>query len=187
MKKLWEEFKAFINKGNALSMAIGVIIGGAFTKIVTSINKNIISPLIGAVAGNQDLSNSLIQVLSYKRDASGNIMLDPTTGEKMIENAIYWGTFIQAVIDFLLTAIVLFAIFKIATALKNAATKAALKAKDLLTKDDEEKKEEDLEEEKEPEVKEPTMEEKQLALLESINENLLKLNGKKEEVEIKKE
>ena len=175
MKKLWNEFKAFINKGNALSLAIGVIIGGAFTSIVTSINKNIISPLIGVVCGNQDLSNSLVTILSYKKDANG---------QKVIDNAIYWGSFIQAVIDFLLTAIILFAIFKIVALVKNAAIKAANKVKDTIEGEDG-KQEEPKEEEKE-EVKEPTMEEKQLALLESINANLLALNGKEvkqEEIE----
>lgn len=117
MKKFFKEFKEFINKGNALALAIGVIIGGAFTAIVTSINKNIISPLIGLVVGNKDLSNSLITILKQHPDPN-----DPT---KMItDNAIYWGAFIQAVIDFLLIALVLFLIFKIGARLSDAAKKA---------------------------------------------------------------
>ena len=63
MKKLFEEFKKFINKGNALSLAIGVILGAAFTSIVTTINTKIISPLIGLLLGDADLSNSLVTVL----------------------------------------------------------------------------------------------------------------------------
>lgn len=169
MKKLIQEFKAFINKGNALALAIGVIIGSSFTAIVTAINQKIISPLIGALCGDADLSDSLITIL--------NSHIDEETGEMIIDNAIYWGAFIQACIDFLLTAIILFAIFKIASAVSNAAKKAAEKAKEAFEKLEEEK--EGKEEEEQPaEVVpvEPTIDEKQLALLEAINENLLKLN-----------
>ena len=177
MKKLFLEFKAFINKGNALSLAIGVIIGAAFTAIVTAVNKQVISPLIGALMGNKDLSESLITILSQE--------LDPETGEMVVTNAIYWGALIQACIDFILTAIILFAIFKVANAITNAAKKAHEKALAAL---EEMKKQEEVEEVKEevvanvepPKPAEPTIEEKQLALLQSINDNLLKLNTKEE-------
>lgn len=119
MKKLFKEFKDFINKGNALALAIGVIIGGAFSNIVGSINKNIISPIIALLMGDNDLNNSLVTVLRTK-------IVD---GEEVISNAIYWGAFIQAVIDFLLIALILFAIFKIVTAVINRAKKAAEKKK----------------------------------------------------------
>lgn len=166
MKKLFQEFKAFINKGNALALAIGVIIGGAFTAIVTAVNKQVISPLIGALLGDTDLSTSpaLTTILSSH--------VDPETGLEVIDNAIYWGALLQAVIDFLLTAIILFIIFKVAGSVANAAKKARERL---------EKKEEVVEEPAapaEPVPAEPTIEEKQLALLESINENLLKLNSK---------
>ena len=92
MKKLFAEFKAFINKGNALSLAIGVILGASFTAIVSSINTKIVSPLIGLLLGDNDLSESLVTVLKSTTD--------PETGEVVITNAIYWGAFIQAVIDF---------------------------------------------------------------------------------------
>ena len=173
MKKLFQEFKAFINKGNALALAIGVIIGGAFTAIVTAVNKQVISPLIGALMGDQDLSQSLITILSQE--------IDPETGEMVVTNAIYWGALIQACIDFLLTAIILFVIFKIAGAVSNAAKKAAEEAKAALEKkEEEEKKEEVVAPVEPPKPAEPTIEEKQLALLQSINENLLKLNEKED-------
>lgn len=171
MKKLFQEFKAFINKGNALALAIGVIIGASFTAIVTAVNKQVISPLIGALMGNQDLSQSLITILSQE--------LDPETGEMVVTNAIYWGALIQACIDFLLTAIILFAIFKIANAVSNAAKKAHEKALAALA--NKEKVEEEVVAPAEPpKPAEPTFEEKQLALLQSINENLLKLNQNEE-------
>lgn len=176
MKKLFQEFKAFINKGNALALAIGVIIGGAFTAIVTAVNKQVISPLIGALMGDQDLSQSLITVLSSHDEI--NELGETIT---VIDNAIYWGALIQACIDFLLTAIILFVIFKIAGAVSNAAKKAAEKAKAALEKkEEEEKKEEVVAPAEPPKPAEPTIEEKQLALLQSINENLLKLNTKEE-------
>ena len=99
MKKLFKEFAAFINKGNALAMAIGVIIGGSFTKIVTAINAKIISPLIGAVMGSSDLSGSMITVLAYQKDEAGNIVLDATTGQPVIANAIYWAERINQEIE----------------------------------------------------------------------------------------
>ena len=176
MKKLFQEFKAFINKGNALALAIGVIIGGAFTAIVTAVNKQVISPLIGALMGDQDLSQSLITVLSSHDEI--NELGETIT---VIDNAIYWGALIQACIDFLLTAIILFVIFKIAGAISNEAKKASEKAIAALEKkEEEEKKEEVVAPAEPPKPAEPTIEEKQLALLQSINENLLKLNTKEE-------
>lgn len=173
MKKLFKEFKDFINKGNAVAMAIGVIIGGAFTAIVTAVNKQVISPLIGALLGDADLSESLVQVLSSHTETVDGVET------LVIDNAIYWGALLQAVIDFLLTAIILFAIFKIVGAISNAAKKAAEKAKAAFEKQEEEKEEVvEVVPEPEPVPAEPTIEEKQLALLESINENLLKLNSK---------
>lgn len=171
MKKLFKEFKEFINKGNALALAIGVIIGGAFTSIVTAINKSVISPLIGAICGDSDLSGSLITVLKYQVDVNGNFVIDPDTGEKVIANAIYWGTFLQAVIDFLLTAIILFVIFKIAS----AVTKAAKKAVEKIEMEKNAKNQEVVEAEVEI-VKEPTFEEKQLEILNSICNKLDGLN-----------
>jgi len=171
MKKLFQEFKAFINKGNALSLAIGVIIGAAFTAIVTAVNKQVISPLIGALMGNKDLSESLITILSQE--------LDPETGEMVITNAIYWGALIQACIDFLLTAIILFVIFKVANGVANAAKRAHEKALQAMQRK-EEQPEEAVAPAEPPKPAEPTIEEKQLALLQSINDNLTKLNTKEE-------
>ena len=122
MKKLFAEFKTFINKGNALSLAIGVIIGASFTAIVTAINQKIISPLIGLLLGDNDLSESLITVLKTTTD--------PETGEIVVTNAIYWGAFIQAVIDFLLTAVILFTIFKVISTVTNSLKKITLETFD---------------------------------------------------------
>ena len=198
MKKLWDEFIAFINKGNALALAIGVIIGGAFTTIVSTINAKIISPLIGTLIGGRDLSNSLVYVLTYKTDAAGNFVLDEA-GHKIIENAIYWGAFLQAVIDFLLTAVILFAIFKIFTIVTNTVKKIQkmetivnfkVENKIKLTKKEkaflekmEKEKEEKAKKEAEEKAKaaEPSIEEKQLILLQGIYDTLNAKQTKKEQ------
>ena len=173
MKKLFKEFKDFINKGNAVALAIGVIIGGAFTAIVTAVNKQVISPLIGALLGDADLSESLVQVLSQHTENVDGVET------VIIDNAIYWGALLQTVIDFLLTAVILVTIFKVVTAISNAAKKAHEKALEALRKEEEEPVVEVAPEpEPEPVPAEPTIEEKQLALLESINEQLAKLNSK---------
>lgn len=188
MKKLFIEFKKFINKGNALSLAIGVILGASFTSIVTTINTKIISPLIGLLLGAADLSNSLITVLKST--------VNEETGEVIITNAIYWGALIQTVIDFLLTALILFFIFKVANKVSDTVRKMQdvknivaykIERKIKLTKKEKviaEKMAKEKEEaarkaeEEKNKIPEPTFEEKQLALLESINNNLIELNNK---------
>ena len=91
MKKFLSEFKAFALKGNVLDMAIGIIIGGAFTAIVTSLVNDIINPILG-VFGGKDFSQYSI----------------PLKGEA----AINYGNFIAAILNFLIMALVLFIIVK---------------------------------------------------------------------------
>ena len=130
LKKLWDEFKKFISRGNVLDLAVAVVIGAAFTAIVTSLTNDIIMPLINWAVGDGDLS-SLCTVLHavYTTDANGAQILD-------LENSlvINWGTFIQAIIDFILVALVIFAIVKIINTVREAGTKlgdAAKKEKEL--------------------------------------------------------
>ncbi len=102
MKSLIKEFKEFISQGNVMSMAIGIIIGGAFTTIVSSVVDDIIGPIIGLICGGLDFSS-----LSFG------------IGDAQI----MFGNFIQAVINFLITAIVLFLIIKTFNAAKEKADK----------------------------------------------------------------
>ena len=104
MKKFFSEFKAFIARGDVLSMAIGIIIGSTFTAIVNSLVKDIITPLIGVILGGIDFSGMSV-----------------TVGE----STILFGSFIQAIINFLLTAFVLFLVVKAVNAMKAAAEKKA--------------------------------------------------------------
>lgn len=118
MKKIFKEFAEFINKGNALALTIGVILGTAFSGIVDAVNQKVVSPLIGAAMGkNYDLSEVLVLPLSYG--------IDPETGKQVITNAIYFGALLQAVLDFLIIAAVLFIIFKIAANIRYSAKKTA--------------------------------------------------------------
>ena len=113
-KGFFKEFVEFINKGNALALAIGVILGGAFTAIVTAINQNIISPIIAAIIGDGKLNESLITVLKYKDAAQADIDagIASTIGEQIPSIYISWG------------ALILFLIIKITTAVFNSAKKA---------------------------------------------------------------
>ena len=92
MKAFFNEFKEFITRGNVMTMAIGLIIGSAFTSIVQSLVNDVITPLLGIILGGLDFTGIKITVGS---------------AEMMI------GNFIQAVITFLLTALVIFCIMKV--------------------------------------------------------------------------
>lgn len=102
MKKFLEEFKAFAVKGNVIDMAVGVIVGGAFTKIVNSLVADVITPLLSVLLGKQQFSDIVI-----------------TIGE----TPILIGNFLQNVLDFLTTALVIFIFIKLITALRNEEKK----------------------------------------------------------------
>lgn len=106
MKKFFEEFKAFAIKGNAMDLAVGMMVGAAFTSIVNSLVNNIISPLIGL----------LVQV-----DFSDLVL-------KIGEVEVQYGAFIMAIINFLIVALVLFFVVKALNALKNIGKKPAAEA-----------------------------------------------------------
>ncbi|NLI94300.1 MAG: large conductance mechanosensitive channel protein MscL [Erysipelotrichaceae bacterium] len=119
MKKFFKEFKDFINRGNILDMAVGVIIGGAFGKIVSSLTNDIIMPLIGAVVGNDVTDWKWVFKQATYDEVTGVI--------ETAEGALRYGNFIQAIIDFLIIALVLFIIIKLAMAA--AKKREELKAK----------------------------------------------------------
>ena len=95
MKKFLEEFKAFALKGNVMDMAVGVIIGGAFTAIVNSLVNDMLMPLLSLLTGGFDFSGLCIAL-----------------GEGENAATINYGSFISAIINFLLTALVIFLIIK---------------------------------------------------------------------------
>ena len=113
MKKFIEDFKAFALKGNIMDMAIGVIIGGAFGKIVTSLVNDIIMPLISLITGNVNFTE-----LKYVFKAA---ILDEAGAVVTPEAALYYGNFIQTVVDFLIIALSIFLVLKLLLKAKEAA------------------------------------------------------------------
>ena len=109
-----KEFKTFAVKGNAMDMAVGVIIGGAFGKIVTSLVNDIIMPPVGALLGNTNFSDLKIDLSRVREVASSATeFLNAGAAEKTIE-PIYWcyGAFIQQVLDFTILAFCVFMMVK---------------------------------------------------------------------------
>lgn len=120
-KGFFKEFKEFISRGNVLDMAIGIIIGGAFTAIVNALSNNILKPIINWILASILGKDSLSEVYTFlvKRYAEDNVTID-------LAQSIYidWGAFINAIINFLLIALVLFLIIKTINSVHNAAKKA---------------------------------------------------------------
>ena len=104
MKKFWAEFKAFIAKGNVVDLAVAVIIGGAFNKIVSSLVNDIIMPLVSLAVGGADVTDWKWVIKPAEYDAAGT--------QLVAETALRYGVFIQYIIDFLIIAFTVFLIVK---------------------------------------------------------------------------
>ena len=115
MKKLINEFKAFIMRGNVLDMAIGVVIASAFGKITTSLVNDLILPLISWICGSRDMTALNLIVRPAVYDEAGEVVKEAIT--------LGFGSFIGTVIDFLLIALVVFAIVKVANKAHDLAHK----------------------------------------------------------------
>ena len=141
MKKFFEEFKTFISKGNVLDMAVGVIVGGAFGAITSSLVANVITPLLAWIFGtpNTDALNITLRAATETEDAL----------------VLGLGTFVGAIINFLVIALVLFSVIKAFNKARELAEKAA-------------KKEEEAKEEAPAEDPKPTTEELLASILEEI-------------------
>jgi large conductance mechanosensitive channel len=110
-----KEFKDFAVKGNMLDMAVGIIIGGAFGKIITSLVNDVLMPPLGMLLGKVDFSN-LKAVLQKGHDAvmDGTTVVHPAVNEVTIN----YGMFIQNIIDFLIVALCIFFVIKAMNSLK---------------------------------------------------------------------
>ncbi len=137
-----KEFKEFISRGNVLDLAVGVIVGGAFSSIVTSLVNNIFTPIIGIILGGKDFSNLSITV------GSANIM---------------YGAFIQSIIDFLIVAVCLFMVVKIVNRLNRDLHK--------ISKKENKEKVEEIKEEVKEKIEE-TNKDDEIALLKEIRDLL---------------
>ncbi|VTX81260.1 large-conductance mechanosensitive channel protein MscL [Fusobacterium periodonticum] len=102
--KLVDEFKAFIMRGNVVDMAVGVIIGGAFGKIVTSLVNDIFMPIIGMILGNVDFTSLEIK------------LGEPVEGAE--QAAIKYGMFIQEIVNFLIISLCIFMVIKLIAKMK---------------------------------------------------------------------
>ena len=129
MKKFFTEFKKFITRGNVMDMAVGVIIGSAFTAIVNGLSNFILKPfinyLLAILLGKDTLSETMTMLLpAYTTDETGAEVLD-------LANSIYidWGAFINAIINFFLIALVLFCIVRIFNRFRDNHREAAAKLK----------------------------------------------------------
>lgn len=107
---LIKDFKEFAVKGNMIDMAIGIIIGSAFTGIINSLVKDILMPVLGLMTGNVDFRDKQYVLQEAIRDAQGQVMTEAI--------AIRYGNFIQLVIDFLIIALSIFLALKFLNRLK---------------------------------------------------------------------
>jgi large conductance mechanosensitive channel len=119
MTKIWKEFKEFAIKGNAVDLAVGVIIGAAFGAIITSLVKDVIMPPISVLSGGLDFSNKFI-VLRAAKDGSVNFN---TPADALKAGAITWnyGNFITLLINFLIVAGAIFLLVRGINRLKRPA------------------------------------------------------------------
>lgn len=117
---LWNEFKEFIQRGNVIDLAVGVIIGGGFGKIVTSLVNDILMPPIGLVLGNVNFKDLKI-VLG---------------GTKEAPISLNYGNFIQTILDFLIIAFTIFLVVKAVNKMKRKQAEEASKAPPEPTKEE---------------------------------------------------
>lgn len=118
MKKFFKEFREFINKGNVLGLAVGVIIGGAFSTITTSLTNDVIMPIVSIFLGGVDFSSMTLKLPTFYKVAAD-----------AAPNTLNYGNFISAVINFIILALVVFCIMK---AFNTAADKAKKKKEETL-------------------------------------------------------
>lgn len=109
MRKMLKEFKEFALKGNVLDMAFGVIIGGAFGKIVTSLVNDIIMPLVGLLLGGLDFTTLSVRLSAPVMNEAGEVIREASY--------LAYGSFIQNIVDFLIIAFSIFLFVKLANSL----------------------------------------------------------------------
>lgn len=125
------EFKAFVARGNVLDLAVGVIIGAAFGKIVTSMTEDLIMPFISLITGGGvDFTSKYIVLGGAEKVTAGMSLV---AAKAAGANVLAWGSFITALINFLILAFVIFLIVRQANKLMSAPTAAGPTDVDLLT------------------------------------------------------
>ena len=127
----WNEFKSFITRGNVMDMAIGVVIGASFGKIVTGMVNMIINPFVGVFLKHGSLDNLKTVIVQEVKDAAGEVVT--------AEVAILWGSWLQTVLDFLITAFFVFLFSKIIIGLRRRLEAEKIEAEEKAKKEAEEK------------------------------------------------
>lgn len=167
MRKFFQEFQAFISKGNVLDLAVAVIIGAAFSKIVDSLVKDIINPILGVLVGRPDFTNLFI-VLKEAPNYTG-----PQTYESLVKagaTVFGYGAFLTAIVQFLLLAFAVFWLIKIVV---TARARIAAEAERLLAHSKaEEAAKEAAKEAEQPKEKPADPNAEKLALLREIRDLL---------------
>ena len=142
MKKFFGEFKKFITRGNVMDMAVGVIVGGAFTAIVNGLSNFVLKPIINWIlalilGGDKPLS----EIFTYLK----RVEVDGTVD---LANSIYidWGSLINAILNFLIVAFVLFTIVRFINRVKDGNTKLKKSLKGKLSKEEKAKLQSEAEE-----------------------------------------
>lgn len=121
---MFKEFMAFINKGNVLDLAVGVIIAGAFGKIVTALTDDFIMPLVSLFTGGMDFSNKVLVLGNVPADYKGSLT-NMADLKKAGVAALGYGDFISTVINFIIMALVVFLLVKLANKVMKRADDAA--------------------------------------------------------------
>ena len=105
MGKFWADFKTFVTRGNVVDMAVGVVVGGAFGKITTGLVNNIVTPFISLLVGGLNINDWKWVLKEAVYDEAGV--------EVTAETAVLYGTFLQTITDFLITAFAIFLVLRI--------------------------------------------------------------------------
>ncbi len=105
MSKILQEFKAFVMRGNVIDMAVGVVVGGAFSNIVNSLVNDIVMPVVSLITGKINFADMMISL-------DGNKYASLAAAQEAGAPVIAYGNFIQIIVQFLLTAFVIFMVIK---------------------------------------------------------------------------
>ncbi|MBR2024295.1 MAG: large conductance mechanosensitive channel protein MscL [Clostridia bacterium] len=159
-KQFWTDFKTFISRGNVVDLAVAMVVGAAFNKIVSQLVDSFINPLIGIFVGGFDLADLKYVVHEAQYDDLGNVT--------KAEVAFTYGLFIQAIIDFLIISLTVFVVVKLYTKLKKRLEEESKKWYDELNPEEAEarRKKEAEENAKAEEAKK--LEEERLAEIERL-------------------
>lgn len=159
-KQFWTDFKSFISRGNVVDLAVAMVVGTAFNKIVSQLVDSFITPLIGLIIGDIDLADLKYVVHPAEVDELGNVI--------KAEVAFTYGLFLQAVIDFLIIALTVFVIVKLYTRLRKHLEEESKKWYDELNPEEAEARTKKEEEEKAKAEEAKKLEEARLAEIEQL-------------------